>query len=229
VLAGAAAAILAVGFALSTAPAPSAAEGLAPDVAEAMGIADGGPTEVSLDDTDETAQPSPGASPAASASAEPAKNPNGNLSALGDSVMLGARNTLKETIPGTKVDAAVSRFPGAFVGRLKKYVARDKLADTVVIHAGTNGVMPEDMLRTMLDTLKDIPTVVVVNDNMPRSWRNPNNKVIDTVVPDFDNAVLADWYALSKDRPEYFVSDGIHLTAKGARAYAQMIKKAAGL
>ena len=143
--------------------------------------------------------------------------------------MLGARDTLKAVIPGTKVDAAVSRFPGAFIGRLKKYVARDKLADTVVLHPGTNGVMPEDMLREMLDVVEDVPRVVVVNTNMPRSWRAPNNKVIDAVVPDYPNAVLADWYAASQDHPEYFVSDGIHLTAKGAKAYAQLIKKAADL
>ena len=233
ILASALAGVLFVGVALATAPAPSAEEGLAPDVANALGIADGGPTEVSLDDDD------PEPSPAASASAEaggggeaeptPAKNPNGNLSAIGDSVMLGARTVLKETIPGTKVDAAVSRFPGAFIGRLKKYVARDKLADVVVLHPGTNGVLPEDMMRDILDVVEDVPTVVVVNTNMPRSWRTPNNKVIDKVVPDYPNAVIADWYAASKDNPEYFVSDGIHLTAKGARAYAKLIKSAAGL
>ena len=57
-LASALAGVLLVGFALSTAPAPSAAEGLAPDVASALGIDDGGPTEVSLDDE----EPSPAAS-----------------------------------------------------------------------------------------------------------------------------------------------------------------------
>ena len=230
VLASAMAGILLVGIALASAPAPSAEEGLAPDVASALGIADGGPTEVSLDDE----EPSPAASPSPESSSggaetPAAKNPNGNLSAIGDSVMLGARTVLKEAIPGTKVDAAVSRFPGAFIGRLKKYVARDKLADVVVLHPGTNGVLPEDMMRDMLDVVKDVPTVVVVNDNMPRSWRTPNNKVIDKVVPDYPNAVLADWYAASKDNPEYFVSDGIHLTPKGARAYAKLIKSAAGL
>ena len=81
----------------------------------------------------------------------------------------------------------------------------------------------------MLDILKDTPRIVVVNDNMPRTWRNPNNDVMAAVVPDYANAVLVDWYAASKNPPEYFVSDGIHLTAKGARAYARLIKKAAGL
>ena len=221
-----AAGILVVGFALSTAPVPTAAAGLPDDVVAAMGLASGGPTEVSLGDT----EPTPAAS-GASASAQPSSpaSKNGTLSGIGDSVMLGARTTVKDVIPGSRVDAAVSRFPGAFIGRLKKYVAKDALAPVVVLHPGTNGVLPEDMMREMLDILKDTPTVVVVNDNMPRSWRAPNNKVIDKVVPDYSNAVIADWYAASKDHPEYFVSDGIHLTAKGARAYAKLIKKSAGL
>lgn len=236
-------AIVVVGATLATAPAPTAAAGLAPDVAQAMGITNGGPTEVSLTDEPEASTaPSPGATPvaiaspqassssAASASPSPTAIPkNGNLSGIGDSVMLGARSTLKEVIPGTKVDAAVSRFPGAFIGRLKRYVAKDALADVVVLHPGTNGVLPESMMREMLDILKDTPRIVVVNDNMPRTWRNPNNDVMAAVVPDYANAVLVDWYAASKNHPEYFVSDGIHLTAKGARAYARLIKKAAGL
>jgi len=64
---------------------------------------------------------------------------------------------------------------------------------------------------------------------MPRTWRKPNNEVIASVVPDYPNAVLADWYAASQDHPEYFASDGVHLTTKGARAYSKLIKQAAGL
>jgi hypothetical protein len=235
-LAGAAMVIVVVGASLATAPAPTAAAGLPPDVVEAMGIASGGPTEVALGDesgsgaSTSTASVAPSGAPASvTATATARLNPNGRMSGIGDSVMLGARSTLKDVIPGTKVDAAVSRFPGAFIGRLKRYVAKDSLADVVVLHPGTNGVLPESMMREMLDILKDTPRVVVVNDSMPRTWRKPNNQVIETVVPDYPNAVLADWYAASKDHPEYFVSDGIHLTAKGARAYANLIKKAGGL
>jgi peptidoglycan/LPS O-acetylase OafA/YrhL len=235
VLAIAAAAVIAVGILLSTAPSASEASALPADVAEAIGIDDGGPSEVTLDDPEPSAAPLPSASgqPSPSSSADaspsPSANPNGNLSAIGDSVMLGARDTVKKVIPGTKVDAAVSRFPGAFIGRLKRYVKNDKLADVVVLHPGTNGVLPEAMMREMLDILEDTPRVIVVNDKMPRTWQDPNNKVIAKVVPDYDNAVLVDWKAASDDHPEYFASDGIHLTSKGARAYANLIKKAGDL
>ena len=213
---------------------------VAADVAAAMGIASGGPTEVSLDDGSEGPAVEPSAASSAgtgttspaTAGATPPATPTrntGTVSAIGDSVMLGARSVLKDVIPGTRVDAAVSRYPGAFIGKLKRYVAGNRLAPIVVLHPGTNGVLPESMMREMLDILADSPRVVVVNTNMPRTWREPNNNVMADVVPEYPNAVLADWRAASLDKPEYFASDGIHLTEKGAKAYANLIKQAAGL
>ncbi len=213
---------------------------VAADVAAAMGIESGGPTEVSLDDGSEGPAVDPSAASSAgtgtlsptTAGATPTATPTrdtGTVSAIGDSVMLGARSVLKDVIPGTRVDAAVSRYPGAFIGKLKRYVAGNRLAPIVVLHPGTNGVLPESMMREMLDILVDSPRVVVVNTNMPRTWREPNNNVMADVVPEYPNAVLADWRAASLDQPEYFASDGIHLTEKGAKAYANLIKQAAGL
>ena len=213
---------------------------VAADVAAAMGIASGGPTEVSLDDGSEGPAVEPSAASSggtgttspATAGATPPATPTrdtGTVSAIGDSVMLGARSVLKDVIPGTRVDAAVSRYPGAFIGKLKRYVAGNRLAPIVVLHPGTNGVLPESMMREMLDILVDSPRVVVVNTNMPRTWREPNNNVMADVVPEYPNAVLADWRAASLDKPEYFASHGIHLTEKGAKAYANLIKQAAGL
>ncbi len=217
--------VVTIGISLATAPAANTQEALPADVAEAIGIADGGPTEVSLEDPEPGTAADVTGTDATDTPAQQDTTPaNGRVSAIGDSVMLGARETLKTVIPGTRVDAAVSRFPGAFVGKLKRYVNRDKLAPIVVLHAGTNGVMPEDMLREMLDVLSKTPRVIVLTTNMPRTWRAPNNKVIRTVVPDYPNVVLVDWYAMSKDHPEYFTSDGIHLTPRGARAYAKAIK-----
>lgn len=229
VIATALAGVVLVGTVLGTAPAPTAATGLAPDVAEAMGIANGGPTEVSIDDVPSPSPASPGASPGASPAATDTAPKNGTLSAIGDSVMLGARSTIYDVIPGARVDAAVSRFPGAFIGRIKKLRAKDKLADTVVLHPATNGVLPEDMMREMLELLSDYTRVVVVNVAVPRPWEGPNNDVIDTVVKDYPNTVIADWNKVSEGHPEYFVSDGVHLTAPGARAYAKLIKRSAGL
>ena len=147
---------------------------------------------------------------------------------IGDSVVLGARNSIETSVPGTSIDASVSRFPGGFIGRVKKLSKRDLLADTVAIHPGTNGVMPESMLRDLLDQLTDYPRVILINSSMPRSWEKPNNATIDKVAPDYPNVVVADWKLTSKDRPDFFVSDSVHLTKKGAQAFAKLIKENLG-
>jgi lysophospholipase L1-like esterase len=143
--------------------------------------------------------------------------------------MLGARNTLQEVIPGIGVDASVARMPGAFTGRVKKLAKKEDLANIVVIHSGTNGVLPEEILRATLDPLIDYQRVVVVNAAVPRSWEKANNAVVRAVAKDYPNVVIADWHTAAQGHREYFVSDGVHLTAKGARAYATVIKEAAGL
>lgn len=211
-----------IGMALFSAPRPSLAEGLPADVAAAIGVDKGGPLEVLIDEELVPEQVIPEES-----STDPVVNPNGPLSALGDSVMLGARNAITSSVPGARVDAEVSRMPGAFIGRIKKLKARGKLADVVVIHPATNGVLPESMMREMLDLLAETPRVVVVNSNMPRTWRKPNNTVIRNVIADYPNAVLVDWFAISKENPQYFTSDGIHLTPSGAQAFAEAISDAA--
>ena len=239
---GSVAVVTAVIAGLASAPRTDTAGGVAPDVAAAIGIADGGPSEVTLDDqvTPSTSSgPLGGATPSGeplvpapsgrSTGEPPPVRDNGPVTLFGDSVMLGARKAVQQSMPGARVDAAVSRMPGAFVGPLKRAHAKGRLAPIVVIHPATNGVLPEAMLREMLTMLSDVPNVVVVNARAPRVWQDPNNTVIAKVVPDFPNAVVADWNSASRGHREYFVSDGIHLTAAGGRAFAELIRSAAGL
>jgi len=213
-------------------------DAIAPDVAEALGLADDGPLAVSIDDDSaEPTTPSPSPPEPAGESAEASDAPtieeiraeNGPVSVLGDSVVLGARNAITEAIPGAKVDAEVSRMPGAFTGRVKKLNRRDKLANVVVLHPATNGVITEEILRNTLDPLTDYEKVVVVNASGPRTWIKPNNKIITKVTKDYPNVVVADWASTADGKSGYFVSDGVHLTKKGARAFADLIKETADL
>ena len=151
---------------------------------------------------------------------------NPTITGIGDSVMLGARPVLRKELPGIAIDAAVSRFPGGFLGPMRRYESKGMLAPAVVIHAGTNGTLTESMTRTLLNIVKKHPRVVLINDNVPRSWRDSNNDSIARVAPEFPNVVVVDWRKASLHHPEYFVSDRVHLTQKGARAYAALIRQA---
>jgi peptidoglycan/LPS O-acetylase OafA/YrhL len=227
-------------------------DAIPPDVAEAMGIADGGPLELAIDDESSDAQDAADANATAGISTESSTDPgvtnnestdsgepvlsdeeiraaNGPVSVIGDSVVLGARSAIKDAIPGARVDAKVSRMPGGFTGRVKKLDRRDKLANVVVVHPATNGVMNAKILRGILDPLTDYERVVIVNASVPRSWEKQNNKVIAKVTPDYPNVVVADWKSASDGRSDYFVSDGVHLTSSGAAAFAEVIREASGL
>ena len=210
------------------------------DVAAAIGIDDGGPSQILID---ESPSPSPtgttNSDPSASARPEPTdsvssqglpSNENGTVTAIGDSVMLGVAEQLKEKIPGTQVDAEVSRQAGGVLDRVQRLHDKGLLAPTVVLHTGTNGIVTEEELREMLDILSDRYRVVVVNTNVPRPWMEPNNETIATVVADYPNAVVADWYSVSVDNPEYFVSDGTHPQwPDGIKAFVREIMRSVGV
>ena len=156
-------------------------------------------------------------------------NSNGAVTAIGDSVMLGVAEELMRKIDGTRVDAEVSRQAGGVLDRVQRLHDKGVMAPTVVIHTGTNGIITEEQLREMLDILSDRERVVLVNTNVPRPWMKPNNRLIESVVADYPNAVIADWYSVSVDNPEYFVSDGTHPQwPSGIKAFVREIMRAVG-
>jgi hypothetical protein len=226
VLATATAAALAVfgaGAALASIPAVTAADYLGG--VESVGA---GPLP--------TARPAPTQSPAAPAGspadAPVARPPAGWVSAqpvlaIGDSVLLGAREVLPQVLPRVGIDAAISRQAEDVFARVLEHKAAGTLARVVVIHVGTNGYVKQADLRGLLAQLADSDRVVVVNTRVPKAWQDGSNNNIRVVTEEFPRHVrLADWYTASAGHPEYFVADGVHLTPVGMRAYATVIQQA---
>jgi lysophospholipase L1-like esterase len=145
---------------------------------------------------------------------------------FGDSVVLGARNGIKEALGKVAIDAEVGRQPKVIAERIRARRDQGRLGNTVVIHMGTNGTIRAEDLRSILDELSDRTRVVLVNDRVPRVWMKPNNKTIDSLIPDYPNVRLADWEATSKGHKGWFASDGVHLTKTGAIAFGSMISEA---
>lgn len=148
------------------------------------------------------------------------------ITAVGDSVMLGARNAIVEAMPKAAVDAEVSRQALPTYQRLRDRIAAGKLAQIVILHVGTNGPAYEPDLRKAVKDLSDRGRVVLVTAHMPEKWMAESNANIRAVAKDFPNVRLADWASASDGHREYFVFDGTHLTGPGARAYAKTITDA---
>jgi peptidoglycan/LPS O-acetylase OafA/YrhL len=148
----------------------------------------------------------------------------GPVSAVGDSVMIGAAEELDRKIPDlTYIDAEVGLQTSAAIDILRWRRDSGQLGEVVVVDIGNNGIFTAEQFDEMMGVLADTRRVVFVNVNVPRAWEQPNNEVLAEGVQRYPNAVLADWYAASVDHPEYFVEDGVHLQIEGQWAYAAVI------
>ena len=150
--------------------------------------------------------------------------PAGQVSAIGDSVMLGSAGKLTKRIDGLDVmDAEVGMQVSYAIEILRWRRDAGQLGDVVVVHLGNNGTFTARQFDEMMGVLGDERRVVFVNVKVPLAWEGPNNAVIAEGVARYPNTVLADWYSASAYHPEFFVEDGVHLQTEGQRVYADLI------
>ncbi len=148
----------------------------------------------------------------------------GSVSAIGDSVMLGAVGGLQKDIRGlTVVDAEVGLQVYPAIDTLKYRRATGQLGEVVIVHLGNNGTFTRGEFDQIMRTLSGVDRVVFVNVTVPRTWEEPNNEVIAEGVKRHPDTVLVDWHAASADRPELFYSDGYHLRPEGQQIYHDLI------
>ncbi len=150
------------------------------------------------------------------------------VTAVGDSAMLGAVDALRREMPNLAViDARGSRQVTEAIAVLRQLRASGQLGEVVIVHIGNNGVFADGQFDEMMRATGDGRMVLVVNVTVPDSYSwAPNNEVLAAGVGRYpDRATLVDWQGISAGHPEYFW-DGIHLTPRGARAYANAISAA---
>jgi hypothetical protein len=147
----------------------------------------------------------------------------GPITAVGDSVMIGAAGELNRALDNPAIQADVGLQAADAIAILQRRRAAGTLGDVVVVHIGTNGTFTAEQFDEMMRVLTDVPRVVFVNAKAPRPWEQPNNNMLADGVRHYPNAELVDWHAASANRPELFVDDGVHLQPEGQRLYADLI------
>jgi len=149
----------------------------------------------------------------------------GSVSAIGDSVMLGAVPSLQKDIRGLgAVDAEVGLQVYDAIGILRSRRATGQLGRLVIVHLGNNGTFTKQEFDQIMRVLAGVDKVVFVNVKVPRPWEGPNNEVISEGVERYENTVLVDWHSASENHPEYFYSDGYHLKPRAQRVYADLVE-----
>jgi hypothetical protein len=149
----------------------------------------------------------------------------GQVTAIGDSVMLDYQDPLKTTIPGINVDAAVSRQWSDGEQILQTLKADGQLGGDVIVGLGTNGPITDADFDNIMTILSGASRVVFVNVHVDRPWQDPNNAVLASGATRYPNAVVADWATLAAQNPGWFGADGTHLAidGTGADALAQLV------
>lgn len=148
------------------------------------------------------------------------------VTAIGDSVMAGASNNLKQLMPKALIDAAVSRQLNVAFGLLDNYQNQGVLADNVLIGLGTNGPFSMDDLDRIMHQVGPKRKVFWINVHVPtRDWQNPVNDLLRQGAKRYHNLIIIDWYSYSKNHPKWFYDDHTHPNIEGSKYYSALITK----
>ena len=149
----------------------------------------------------------------------------GQVTAVGDSVMLDYQDSLQTSIPGISVNASVSRQWSDGESILQTLKADGQLGADVIVALGTNGPITDTDFDDMMAILGGASRVVFVNVHVDRPWQDPNNAVLANGAARYPNVVIADWATLAAQNPQWFGADGTHLAidGPGAQALASLI------
>lgn len=149
---------------------------------------------------------------------------NVRVTAIGDSVMLGAAHQLAEDIPGIDLDASVGRQVSHAIRLLKERKANGQLGDVVLLHLGNNGTFTSKQFDQIMEVVGPERRVVFLTLRVSRSWEQGNNEVIRKGVERHEGAFLVDWRAAIEERPEVLWKDGTHLRPEWASFYVELLE-----
>ncbi|RJG23510.1 acyltransferase family protein [Paenibacillus thiaminolyticus] len=147
------------------------------------------------------------------------------VTAIGDSVLVGVAPYLKELIPGIDIDGKVSRQMSEAKDVVAQLDSKEKLGKIVIIELGTNGPFSSEKLEELLNTIGENRQIYLVNSRVSRDWQDSVNETLAKAAEERSNVTLIDWHSLSADKSEWFAKDGVHPQPEGAKAYASLIAK----
>lgn len=166
-------------------------------------------------------QPTQSATPSPTVAASYASAPT--VTAIGDSVMLGAATDLANAIPNLDLDAKVGLQVSDAIQLLQERRDAGELRQVVVLDIGNNGPMTAQEFDQVMHVIGSGHRVIFLNLRVPRAWEGPNNNILASGVQRYPNASLLDWHAATANHPELFWDDGIHLRPVGSRYYAMLV------
>jgi peptidoglycan/LPS O-acetylase OafA/YrhL len=163
--------------------------------------------------------------PLADPEAPPVGPTGGQLTAIGDSVMLASAPELAALFPGISIDAEVSRGLGDGVGLAQGQQATGELRYALIVGLGTNGPIDAGDLDA-LRTLTGARPLVLVNAHAERDWVPGVNEMLAGYAATHRGVAVADWTGSISQQPDLLAGDGIHPGSAGGAVYAAAVQAA---
>ena len=145
------------------------------------------------------------------------------VTAIGDSVMLGAARELAQAVSGIDLDAELGRQVWQVIAMLEERKESGQLGEIVLLHVGNNGAFSEEEFHRIMEVVGEERRVVFLTLKVERSWEDGNNRVISEGVRQYPQALLVDWREAIGERPELLWTDGTHLRPEGANFYVELL------
>ena len=149
---------------------------------------------------------------------------------IGDSVMEGAPNAIREALPGwrTTISTFVGRTVGSGVEELRARQA--SLPEVVVLHLGNNVPGRPPGLPAQIDEamriMAGVDQVIWLNVHNTTESNDYVNAELSRAATRWPRLRLVDWWGAAEAFPSATYSDRTHLTPGGQRLYAHLISRA---
>jgi peptidoglycan/LPS O-acetylase OafA/YrhL len=223
--AGAAVVLLVAGYGVIRPPAPAAPGGLLRQVANGQRVSSASQSAKPAASRPAAPLPGsslPGSSPAACRRGQPRVS-GGQVTAVGDSVMLASAAALEAAIPGTYIDARVDRQMQTGLAVLRSLAATGRLRQIVVVGLGTNGSITTGQIRELRRIVGPGRELVLVSTFGPQPWESEVNAALAAAARHGQHTELADWAHAIAARPDLLWPDGVHPRPAGASLYARVV------
>ena len=145
---------------------------------------------------------------------------NSPVVGIGDSVLLAASPGLYKKFPNGYFDGKVSRTIVGGRELLSELIEEGKVGDIVILALANNGDYYNSRNKAMMDVAGDreVFWINAVLADIPEF-----NEKFAEFAKDYPNLHIIDWEGYSKDHPDYFYKDGIHVKGDGVDAYAELV------
>ena len=153
----------------------------------------------------------------------PPRVSGGQVTAVGNSVMLASAAALEAALPGVYIDAKIDRQTPAGLALIRSLAAAGRLRHVVVFSLGTNGIVTVRQLRQLQRVVGPGRELVLVSTFGPQAWKHAVNTALAAAARHGKHTELADWRLAIAARPSLLWPDGIHPRPAGARLYARVV------